>query len=128
MPENGQAPPDPETSWLDHVGSNYDHANSNLRLNQQERNVYMHHLRNLNRGGVQNDDGTTSTYRAITAGFGDKTYVLPTVWNNKIVSNERAMALAKQEGLDKFPSYSNPDVALKRYMQIHDYMEGDLRR
>ena len=127
QPKDGQAPPDPEPSWADRLGTNYDHASSNLSLNEQERKVYLHHLNNLHKGGVKNEDGTTSTFRAITAGIGDKTYVLPTVWNNKIVSNEQAIKRAKMEGLDNYPSYPSHEQALKRYMQIHDYMEGDLR-
>ena len=108
-------------------GSNLENASSELSLNDQERNLYNHHLANLAKGGVRNADGTTSTALATTVGFGDKTYVIPTVWDNKIVSVDEAVKRARAKGIDSFPSYKTKEEANSRYMQMHKYMEGDIK-
>ena len=93
----------------------------------QERSLYAHHRANLAKGGVKNDDGSTSTVRAVTVGFGDKTYVIPTVWDNKLLSVDEAIAKAKAKGIDTFPSYGSPEEAKSRYDQLHSVMEADIR-
>jgi len=98
-----------------------------MKLTSAEKSLYRHHLANLNKGGVKNADGSTSTVLAKTVGFGDKTYVLPTVWDNKIVDLDTAIKNARAKGLDSFPSYGSPEEAKARYMQMHDFMEGDIR-
>ena len=57
--------------------------------------------------------------------FGDKTLVLPTVWGGKILPPDQAIQMAKQYGLDKFPSYGSDKEAQDRYDQMHNYMEQD---
>ena len=47
---------------------------------------------------VHNADDSISTVRSITVGFGDKTYVLPTVIGDKIVSNKEAIKHFKDTG------------------------------
>ena len=47
---------------------------------------------------VHNADGSISTVRSITVGFGDKTYVLPTVIGDKVVSNKEAIDHFKKTG------------------------------
>lgn len=100
-------------------------ADAALDLTTQEKFLYQHHLDNLGKGGVKNPDGTTSSFLGITVGVGDKTYVLPTVWNNKIVPNDEAIKNSEAAGLDKFPSYPTQPVAFDRYMAIHEYMNMD---
>lgn len=53
---------------------------------------------------VNNPDGSISTVRSITVGFDDGTYLIPTVVNGKVVSNEEAIAHFKKthEHLGKF--------------------------
>jgi len=51
-----------------------------------------------NRPVVHNPDGSISTVRSITVGFGDKTYVLPTVVGGKVVSNREAIDHFRQTG------------------------------
>jgi hypothetical protein len=108
------------------AASHKDAADQALKLTKEEKNLYDHHLDNLSKGGVQNADGSTSTLYAFTAQFDGKSYVIPTVWGNEIVSGDTAVANAKAEGLENFPSYPTDREAHDRYMQIHDYMEKDL--
>ncbi len=97
-----------------------------MKMTPQEQALYQMHLTNLTGpGGVDNSDGSRSTLYQITVQFGDKTFVLPTVWNGKIVSPDQAIQMAKQYGLDKFPAYSSEQEAQARYDQMHDYMEQD---
>lgn len=101
-------------------------AKSEMKLNPQEEALYRRHLKNLTGpGGVDNPDGSRSTLFEITAGFGDRTYVLPTVWDGKILKPDEAIKRARAEGLDKFPSYGSPEEAEARYNQMHSYMEQD---
>ena len=56
---------------------------------------------------------------------GGRHYNLPTVWDNKIVDPDEAMARSEATGLDKFPSYGSPEEAERRYDDMHQYMEQD---
>lgn len=108
--------------------SPYERAQAAMDLNPQERSLYERHLSNLNsKGGVDNPDGSRSSLYATTVGFGDKTYVIPTVREGKILSSDDAIAAAKKDGVDNFPSYNSVDEAKKRYMQMHDFMEEDTK-
>src|ERR1700727_1514900 len=101
--------------------TNFNAANAAMKMSPQEQALYQMHLTNLHGpGGVDNSDGSRSTLYQITAQFGDKTYVLPTVWNGKIVPPDQAIQLAKQYGLDKFPAYGSDDEAEQRYQQMHN--------
>jgi len=51
-----------------------------------------------NRPVVHNADASISTVRSITVGFGNKTYVLPTVIGDKVVSNKEAIDHFKKTG------------------------------
>lgn len=100
-------------------------ADTAMKLTPQEKSLYNHHLDNLGAGGVQNADGTTSSLLATTIEVGGKTYVIPTVWDNKIVPVDDAVARARKRGFDKFPSYPNQAAAEARYKMLHDFMERD---
>lgn len=117
---------------LDEIGqpvmtrkSNFDAATSQMSLTPQEQNLYQHHLGNLDKGGVTNN-GKTSTALVAGVEVNGREYNIPTVWDNKIVGVDEAVKRAKAEGIDKFPSYTNPDEAYARYMKMHDFMERDL--
>jgi hypothetical protein len=103
-------------------------ATKALDLNEQEQNLYQHHLDNLKKGGVPDPSGRggTSTILMQTFEHEGKAYTIPTVWNNKLVSGDQAWDNAVAKGLNKFPSYSDETEAVNRYMQIHDYMEKDV--
>jgi hypothetical protein len=107
---------------------NYIAATRGLRMTPQEQYAYRHHLSNLDRGGVPHDNGSLSSFLNITVGFGDKTYLIPTVWDNKIVSEDEAIRRARASGLNNWPSYPSLDAANARYNAIHGYMERDTER
>lgn len=96
-----------------------------LQLTPQEQYAYEHHLGNLDRGGVRHDDGSISSFLNFTAGFGDKTFILPRVWDNQIVEETEAIRRAQADGLHKWPSYDSVEAAEARYQAMHGYMERD---
>lgn len=98
---------------------------STSSMSAQERYLYDHHLSNLAQP-VENTDGTRSTLRAFSATFGDKTYMLPSIWNNQQRSIDESVELAKRQGLDNFPSYASVDEAEARYGKMHELIEKDL--
>ena len=106
--------------------TNFKAADTAMKMTPQEQALYQMHLTNLSGpGGVDNPDGSRSTLYQITVQFGDKTLVLPTVWGGKILPPDQAIQMAKQYGLDKFPSYGSDKEAQDRYDQMHNYMEQD---
>jgi hypothetical protein len=109
-----------------------DVATKRLGLNEQEQFLYQHHLDNYAKGGVQSAGGTkTSSLLAITVGSKDKsdpkTYVVPTIWDNKVLSKDEAIQRADDLGLEKFPSYDTREQANARYSQMHRYMDEDMK-
>jgi hypothetical protein len=100
-------------------------ATKKLGLSDEEQFLYQHHLDNLAKGGVAAPGGKTSTILAQTVESDGKHYVIPTVWDNKIVSGDQATKNAQAIGFDKFPSYDSEVEAENRYMQMHDYMDKD---
>jgi len=109
--------------------SNFDAANNDLNLTPQEQALYKRHLTNLTGpGGVDNPDGSRSTLFQMSVGLGDKFYNIPTVWDGKILEPEAAIARARKEGIDKFPSYGSEEEAEARYQKMHDYMEKDTKQ
>jgi hypothetical protein len=107
-------------------------ATKEMGLNEQEQFLYQHHLDNYAKGGVQSAGGTkTSSLLAITVGSKDKsdpkTYVVPTILDNKVLSKDEAIQRADDLGLDKFPSYDSREQANARYSQMHDYMDRDMQ-
>lgn len=109
-------------------------ADQELKLSPQEKSLYERHLTNLRGpGGVdnppskENPEGSRSTIFASTFEIDGKTYIIPTVWDGKILKPDDALAKARAEGLDKFPSYASKDEAEKRYKRLHDFMEQDTR-
>lgn len=107
--------------------NNQDAADKEMKLSPEEKNLYDTHLRNLlGSGGVDNEDGSRSTLKATTVGIDDKTYILPSVVNGKILEDTKDIVdNAKKVGLDKFPAYSSSEEAEKRYDQLHSFMEKD---
>jgi hypothetical protein len=119
-PENVPLPqPGPRTE-------NRNDAQVDLNMTPQERALYDRHLGNLyGSGGVDNPNGSRSTLYQANVDIDGKSYNIPTVYDGKIVPVDEAVARAKAQGLDKFPSYATPDAAEARYGQMHDYMDKD---
>ena len=126
-------PDPPGTEWLrsqtQRLQANnspaYIAAMNELKLTPQEQYIYQHHLGNLAQGGVRQPDGRLSTFLNTTATFDGRAYVLPTVWDNKILETQAAIERARQAGLHNFPSYDTVEEAERRYQAIHGYMERD---
>jgi hypothetical protein len=107
------------------LASNFRAADTALDLNPQEKALYRRHLNNLTGpGGVDNADGTRSTLKDITIESGGKTYVIPTVYGGKILSNDEAWNRAKTH-LKDFPAYASEAEASARYDAMHGFMNQD---
>ena len=106
--------------------SNFIAASQEMKLTPQEQYLYQTHLANLAKGGVPNPTGGTSTLYQMSVEHDGKTYNVPTVWNGKILSTDKAMEQVRKVGIDKFPSYDTRQEAQARYDQMHSYMEKDL--
>lgn len=72
-----------------------------------------------NRPVVHNPDGSISTVRSITVGFGDKTYVLPTVVGGRVVSNKEAIDHFKQTG-EHLGAFSTLEDAERYSQRLHE--------
>jgi len=90
----------------------------------QEKFLYEHHLQNLAMPEAQNEDGTHSSLLATTMSFGDKTYILPSIYNGKRFDKpEDIEREARNVGLENFPSYASPEEA-----DAYDYAPVDKAR
>lgn len=105
---------------------NYRQAKKDLDLNTQEKALYERHLENFRKGPVENVGGKSTLYATVVQ-FDDKYLRIPRVWDGEILSTDAAIARAKREGLDKFPSYDSLRKAEDRYHEMHSYMEKDLK-
>ncbi len=95
-------------------------------MNPQEEFLYGLHKKNLASGGVPNQ-GKTSTLFAGTHEIDGKHYMLPGVWDGKIINDPKEIVRrATEMGLDKFPAYGSETEAEARYQQMHDIMEQDV--
>lgn len=106
---------------------NYMAALHELGLTPQEQYAYKHHLGNLSRGGVPHENGDISTFLSRVFTFGDRAFVLPTVWDNQIVNDQEAIRRSREVGMDKWPSYDSVDAAVARYNDMHQYMDRDMQ-
>jgi hypothetical protein len=105
---------------------NFQAADAALAMTPQEQALYKRHLANLyGPGGVHNADGSISTLYQTSVEIGGKVYNIPTVYDGKILSPQEALARAKAQGIDNFPSYPDEKTAESRYNLMHDFMEKD---
>lgn len=108
-------------------------ADTALHLTPEEKSLYQRHLSNLHGpGGVDNPDGSRSTLFQTTVEHDGKFYVIPTVFDGKILWDKgaadpaaKAVDKVKQIGWDKFPSYKSEEEAEARYDAMHKFMEKD---
>lgn len=102
-------------------------AMQKMKLTPQEQALYLHHLNNLQQGGVQNPDGSVSTLYQVgfSEGNPQRSYNVPSIYGNTKLSPDAAIARAQQMGLDNFPSYGSDFAAENRYQQMHNYLERD---
>lgn len=103
-------------------------ADKSMKLSPQEKALFERHKKNLSGpGGVDNEDGSRSTLYASTVNIDKQAYVIPRVWDGKVVPVREAVQRAEQEGLDKFPAYESDEMAEERYGQLHKFIEDDTR-
>jgi hypothetical protein len=108
------------------VTKNYDQANKDLKLTPQEQQLYQLHLHNLwSDDGYTHPDGGRSTYYMTGHEVDGKHYALPGVAAGKLLEPDEAVAMALENGLDKYPAYNSREELEGRYAQIHPYMEKD---
>lgn len=70
-------------------------------VDPKDNAVFRHHLENVRTGNsVKNEDGTVSTIRTIIMGDGENEYLIPTVWDGRILSDEEAFDKAMKSGID----------------------------
>jgi hypothetical protein len=91
----------------------------------EERNMYTHHFNNLAKGGVRNADGSISSYRSVGSTINGRYYLLPTVWDNRILGTDEAIRRAIESGIENFPSYRTMEEGERRYQELHKLMELD---
>lgn len=108
---------------------NYGHrlnAQLDLGLTPQEEYLWSHHTGNVDQGGYQqpNSNDLSSLY-AMTTGVGDRTYVVPTIYDSQDIKPDEALKRAMAAGISRFPSYATQDQADERYRQMHGYLERD---
>jgi hypothetical protein len=81
---------------------------------------------------VLNPDGTYSTHRNMIASFDDGSYVIPTMYGGKEVSEDQAVALLKKnKGVDPdtgqpMPRFDSDDEAMAFEKQQHDLLEEEI--
>jgi len=101
-------------------------AQTDLNMTPEERALYDRHLSNLwGTGGVDNPNGSRSTLYQAGVNVGGKEYNIPTVYDGRKLPFDEALARAKQQGIDKFPSYPTVEASEARYNQMHGYMDRD---
>jgi hypothetical protein len=91
--------------------------NNNASINMDDRDdrLVAHHYNNIATGNsVLNENGSLSTIRSTSVGINGRTYVLPTVWEGKIVDIETAINNAKnaEGGLSSWPNFPDTEEGI----------------
>jgi hypothetical protein len=104
----------------------FEKAKKNLNLNKRETRLYERHLANLyGGGGIDTGMGSRATLLTQTITENGRTYVIPTIWDGKVLGPDQALKRARKEGLARFPAYRSVEAAEKRYRDMHEYMDMD---
>ena len=103
----------------------------------QDNPIWQHHIQNLKNGtSVQNEDGSVSTVRTVIMGDGEFEYLIPTVWDGAILSDEEAWKRAMESGINwpKAPAGEEGVKALEtldgiihKGMGSDDYVDEQMR-
>jgi hypothetical protein len=146
--QGGQQAPVPYAYPLMPQQTNLPQAQAAMNLSPQEQAFYMRHITNLyGPGGVDNaptpeePSGSRSTVYASVEPHNGRFSIVPTVWDGQIqtqrwqrpsdgkqfdIPNSTALKNVEQAGWGTFPSYSNPQEAESRYLNLHQYMDRDV--
>jgi hypothetical protein len=135
MPDADTLYPQGPEDQLGNRLQNYNAAVKSLNLSDTEKALYKRHLTNLwGPGGVNNPptagnpNASRSTLYAMTVDHNGKTYIIPSVYDGKILSEDEAKQRALKDGMDQFPSYDSPEKAKASYDRMHSFMEEDTRQ
>jgi|TARA_R100000482_G_scaffold96580_1_gene40940 hypothetical protein len=111
----------PSDDYILHQGKIYPRKLSIDKLTE-------HHLNNIaNNNSVQNTDGTISTIRTISFESDGKTYLVPTVFDGKILSNEEAIDRAFNEGVfEVFPTLAEAEAFDEKIHSANPVLGGQM--
>lgn len=80
--------------------------------------ITKHHYDNVrNNAAVRNRDGSLSTVRTIIMGDGTRDYLIPTVWDGEILSDQEAFDRAMASGVE-WPSAKSSEDGMKQLENI----------
>ena len=76
---------------------------------------------------VTNEDGGRSNVRLTTVGFGDQTYVIPTMVGGKQLEGTAPVDTAREMGLQHYPSFDTLLAALEWAQKMHGRIDSEGR-
>jgi len=90
--------------------------------------ITSHHKNNVSKGtSVKNEDGTVSTIRTIIVGDGEYEYLIPTVWEGEILSDEEAFDRAMSSGVD-WPKATSGEVGVNALKDLDKMIHDDINK
>lgn len=95
---------------------------------KEDNPILQHHQKNVDEGTyVKNDDGSISTVYTTIMGDGEYEYLIPQVWDGKILSEEEAWDRAMSSGID-WPKEPAGEEGVRKLEQLdeqlHENMSG----
>ena len=88
--------------------------------------IFRHHQRNLDEGTfVENEDGSISTVYTTIMGDGEYEYLIPQVWDGKILSPEAAFQRAMESGVD-WPRQPSGEEGVKKLEELDRVLHEDM--
>lgn len=76
---------------------------------------------------IKNAGGSVSNVVLMSVGFGTKTFAIPTMVEGVQLTPERAIEIAKEQGLRKYPSFDTVDEAEEWIQKNHGNISADGR-
>lgn len=95
---------------------------------KEDNPIWQHHQKNVDEGTyVKNDDGSISTVYTTIMGDGEYEYLIPQVWDGKILSEDEAWERAMSSGID-WPREPAGEEGVRKLEQLdeqlHENMSG----
>lgn len=90
--------------------------------------ITEHHKKSLSEGkSVKNEDGSTSTVRTVIMGDGEYEYLIPTVWEGEILSDEEAFNRAMSSGVN-WPKATAGESGVKALEDLDRIIHEDINK